>query len=854
MTKSLQHITTRSIRLVRQLWDHITYAPESLPLADQHSVKLLSTLLVAMLALSATYQALYLVAAPRATATLETLETFGLLIALGIAYGVNRAGRVKLAANLTVAIMSAGVFSLTLTAAWDPTSAQMLVFLMIPVLIGNIFFGRRHLLISVGLMTAAMVGLVWLLPTVDMLWLVTGPIPFLFISTCIISISRGHRDQQERDRQRQLAESERRFRALFEQAPVAVFILDLQGRGVAANESATSMLGYAQEDVTRLSVNDVSAQPIESEQVLDRLMRGESIPPHERLLRRKSGETLSVEVHLALIRDESGHPYRIQAIARDITERKQAEEALGRSEQRFHALTEYAPDGVVIYGPSGRIEYASTAASRLLGYSMDEAKQVDLYEVTHPDDLPDLTPVFNRVVQAPGAAVTAQYRMRHRNGSWRWLESTISNCFEVPGIDGLVFNFRDITERRLAQDQIRLQLQRLRALHLIDRVISSSFDVQLCLTAILDGVIEQLGVSAAAVLLFDEPTHTLEFAAGKGFKSAAIQKARFRMGEGVIGKVALEQRAVHIQHLAPNSRQLSELGGDDILQPGEPAESAAVSFHALPLIAKGTLKGVLTVLHAADLEPDHDWLGFLETLGEQAAIAIDHGQTFRRLQRTNLELRLAYDATIEGWSRAMELRDRETEGHTQRVTELTLQLAKVLGVEEEQLVHIRRGALLHDMGKLGVPDSILHKPGRLTVDEWNLMQKHPQYAYDMLAPIAYLRPALDIPYGHHERWDGRGYPRGLRGEQIPLAARIFAVVDVWDALRSDRPYRESWPAQKVLDHLRVEAGTHLDPYVVQAFISMLAEETDEPAQALQASPLGSPFVLERIPPASTSHT
>jgi putative two-component system response regulator len=207
---------------------------------------------------------------------------------------------------------------------------------------------------------------------------------------------------------------------------------------------------------------------------------------------------------------------------------------------------------------------------------------------------------------------------------------------------------------------------------------------------------------------------------------------------------------------------------------------------------------------------------------------------FRKLneERSNLEhahteLKAAYDATIEGWSRAMDLRDRETEGHTQRVTQLTLELAKEAGMNQEELVHVRRGALLHDMGKLGVPDAILHKPAKLTDEEWKIMRQHPQLAYDMLHPIAYLYPAIDIPYCHHEKWDGTGYPRGLKGEQIPLAARIFAIVDVWDALTSDRPYRRAMPEEDVLKYLKDQSGKHFDPQVAELFFKIIKQISTE---------------------------
>jgi putative nucleotidyltransferase with HDIG domain len=182
------------------------------------------------------------------------------------------------------------------------------------------------------------------------------------------------------------------------------------------------------------------------------------------------------------------------------------------------------------------------------------------------------------------------------------------------------------------------------------------------------------------------------------------------------------------------------------------------------------------------------------------------------------ELSLTYDATIEGWSRALDLRDKETEGHCQRVTEMTVSLARSLGMTESELVYVRYGALLHDIGKLGVPDNILFKCGPLTEAEFDVIQKHPQYAAEMLSPIAYLQPAMDIPIFHHEKWDGTGYPNGLKGMCIPRAARIFAVVDVWDALTSARPYHAAWRKEDALIYIRENAGKHFDPEVVEVFL------------------------------------
>lgn len=192
-----------------------------------------------------------------------------------------------------------------------------------------------------------------------------------------------------------------------------------------------------------------------------------------------------------------------------------------------------------------------------------------------------------------------------------------------------------------------------------------------------------------------------------------------------------------------------------------------------------------------------------------------------KLREANAQLLSAYEATIEGWSHALDLRDRETEGHSRRVTQLTVRLAQALGISDDDILHIRRGALLHDMGKIGIPDSILHKPDKLTDEEWAIMRQHPQLAYDMLYPIEYLRPALDIPLTHHEKWDGTGYPRGLKGEEIPIVARLFAVVDVWDALTSDRPYRPAWSPEEARAYIREQSGKHFDPQVVDLFFKVV---------------------------------
>lgn len=191
-----------------------------------------------------------------------------------------------------------------------------------------------------------------------------------------------------------------------------------------------------------------------------------------------------------------------------------------------------------------------------------------------------------------------------------------------------------------------------------------------------------------------------------------------------------------------------------------------------------------------------------------------------QIRNSEGELQKSYEMTLYGWAKALEYRDNETEGHSKRVVDLCHKLARALNCSEEEIQNIRRGAILHDIGKMGIPDSILLKPGPLDANEWDIMHQHTKFAKDMLEGIRFLQPAMDVIYSHHEHWDGKGYPEGLKGEDIPLAARIFAVVDNWDALSSDRPYRKAWPPEKVVDYIRQNAGTMFDPQVVKVFLKM----------------------------------
>jgi len=375
---------------------------------------------------------------------------------------------------------------------------------------------------------------------------------------------------------------------------------------------------------------------------------------------------------------------------------------------------------------------------------------------------------------------------------------------------------QELFHRRKTEKRLQLQLKRLSALQNINIAITTNIDLQIPLYLLLEQVTEELGVDAADVLLMDDENQQLVFVAGRGFRTDALKYTKLDIGQGLAGMAAEQSEVIHIQNIlneATSLRQSPMINSEQF-----------ISYFGVPLITKGKVKGVLELFHRSELEPTDDWMDFLDTLTSETAIAVDNAQLFRDLEKSNLDLAVAYETTLEGWARTLELRDRETEGHSQRVLELTTMLANKMGVSSDDLIHMQRGALLHDIGKMGVPDQILLKEGPLTDEEWEIMRKHPVFAYDMLSSIPFLEKAIDIPYNHHEKWDGSGYPRGLAGEEIPLSARIFAVVDVWDALRSDRPYRKAWSDVEALRYIEKEKGKHFDPAVVDTFNIVVKNE------------------------------
>ena len=360
-------------------------------------------------------------------------------------------------------------------------------------------------------------------------------------------------------------------------------------------------------------------------------------------------------------------------------------------------------------------------------------------------------------------------------------------------------------------DQMKLNQSQLRALMSVGQVINSPLGLRRVLEEVMDSLISLLHAERGFLML-RESNGALAVQIARGIAHINLDEEAFKVSKTIVNKVVDSGAPVLTTNAQADPRFDAQMSV---------AAYQLRSILCAPLKLKNDLIGVLYVDNRAHagIFKDHD-LELISAFADQAAVAIDSARLFEDLQESHRELEKAYQATLEGWVRALDLRDKETEGHTQRVTILTQRLARSMGIEGDALVHITRGALLHDIGKMAIPDGILLKPGQLTDDERMLIQKHPVYAYEMLSPIAFLVPAIDIPYCHHEKWDGSGYPRGLRGKEIPFAARIFPVIDVWDALTSNRPYRKALPQYEVRARIKADSGKHFDPVVVDAFMEL----------------------------------
>jgi PAS domain S-box-containing protein/putative nucleotidyltransferase with HDIG domain len=620
------------------------------------------------------------------------------------------------------------------------------------------------------------------------------------------------RSVEEAEQSRVEASHEHLLRLLVDNLDThAIFLLDLEGRVGSWNPGAERIKGYRADEVIGEHFS-IFYPPEELEAGRpEQLLREAEAKGRTRVRAmrvRKDGSRFPAEVVVAALRGENGKLLGYAKVVQDLTERDEA----SRAQQRLQLHFEQTPLGIIEWDLDFRVVAWNPAAERIFGYSADEAMGQHASFIVPEHARPLVDGIWRDLLRRQGGErstndnVTRDGRLIH----CEWYNTPLVG--PDGAVVGVASQVEDETDRRAAEEQSRRKIDQMAALRSIDLAITASHDLRVTLTVLLDQVTTQLDVDAANILLLNPHTRILGYAGGRGFCTEGIQNSEIRLGECSAGRAALERRTVAVPRLAVESNGFTR---DDLLHGDE-----FVSHYAVPLVAKGEVKGVLEVFHREPLSPAADWLDFLEALAGQAAIAVESARLFEDLQRSNLELVLAYDSTLEGWSQALDMRDSVTEGHSRRVTEMTVRLARTLGMSDAQLVHVRRGALLHDIGKLGIPDAILRKEGPLSEEEWEIMRQHPVYAFRLLSQIEFLRAALDIPYAHHERWDGAGYPRGLEGEQIPLAARIFAVVDVWDAIRSERPYHQPMSEDEARDHIRASAGSHLDPLVAETFLSM----------------------------------
>ena len=412
----------------------------------------------------------------------------------------------------------------------------------------------------------------------------------------------------------------------------------------------------------------------------------------------------------------------------DVTQQMQTEQKAAQ----LASIVECSTDAIFSVTLDDLITSWNAAAETMYGYTADEIIGQPVGLLLPPNRTGEIETLRASIERGEQVQSYETVR-RKKDGSLFHAELTVSPIQDRAGkLVSIASIVHDITERKASQAQIERQIQRIQALRNIDMAISGSVDLRVTLNIVLDQVTTHLNVDSAAVLLFNTHTQRLEYAAGRGFRTTALQRTELHMGEGYAGRAALEQRVMTI----PNSLKTTSDFVRTPLLVGEDFDA----YCAIPLITKGRIEGVLEIFHRAPLNISNDWLSFLETLAGQAAIAIENADLFNDLQHSNLELQAAYDNTLEGWSRALDLRDQETEGHTQRVTAHVMRLARAMKIARSELIHLRRGALLHDIGKMGIPDSILLKPGPLTEEEWSRDAPPPGLCLrTTLAHSAYLR-------------------------------------------------------------------------------------------------------------------
>ncbi len=495
----------------------------------------------------------------------------------------------------------------------------------------------------------------------------------------------------------------------------------------------------------------------------------------------------------------------------DQEKRLLAEEHSRINAQKYRTLLETAPDIIMTLDRAGVIHFINQIPAFAI-----KSNQLDENIYTFLD--PSSKPQFKRVLEQ----VFLSHKKKYQDFSILtpkkkriWYDASFGFMEEDEKKERVIVIAKDITQQRMDNEIIQQRNKEIRTLYEINRSISSSLDLEKIYDAFYEGIIEIIPCDELTIFSYspeEQMIHT-DYYRWSGDKRKINELPVISKQEkdyALLFQVVSEGNPIEITTARNLTTTLNK-------------SQASGSGFLIPIVLENSVIGIIEIFCT---QPDAfriEELHILQALAAQIAVASNNAKLYKELQSSNKNLQQAYDKTLEGWNMALQMREKETAGHTRRVAELTMQLADKMGMSEDEKIHIWRGALLHDIGKLVIPDHILHKPGPLDEQEWEIIRNHPVYAYEWLNPIEYLRPALDIPYSHHEHWDGSGYPQGLSGEDIPLFARMFAVVDVYDALTSDRPYRKAWSHAKTIAYIKKQAGSQFDPHIVGVFLSLFKE-------------------------------
>jgi len=661
-----------------------------------------------------------------------------------------------------------------------------------------------------------------------------------------------------------LKESREIYRRIFQTSRDAVFIASSEGPWIDMNQSALEMFGYqGREEIWQDSMLGLFFDPEDALAYRKIVEEKDTIKDRPVSFKKKDGSRIETLV--------SATPYEIggqiigyQGFIRDITGELEARQQQEKTLQQQNALDELSraltscltPEDIYrnilvqirklfqlselhIYklpslAEGLQIEYSWRKEGRkqVAGFGVVELSNPEcsfLDEFLASDQglsLPDLSALKAQEAAGSGSEQTIL------SGSMLLtpvvVEDKIIAALQLLHPERSVYNNGDLLllsrianlvgvglQKAYLYQETQAQVDKLTSLQRIEQTVLENLSLPTTLDMLIDQTVKELSVDAAAILYFHPQLKTLKFITQTGFRQNILQHTDLEIGEGLAGKAAESRSMVRVPDLKHTSQAISR----DL----EFSTEKFVSYFGVPLTSKGRLVGVMELYHRKKLDPDQSWIDLLEMIAGLAAIAIDYQNVHKNLERSRNELDKSLDAIIEGWAQALELRGIESPGHWHRIEELSLALGQKLGVKSKLLNDLRRGVLLHDIGKMAIPDEVLHKRTALSVEERKLIGKHPIAAHDLLKDVEGLKSALDVPLYHHERWDGTGYPYQLEGENIPYLARIYAVVDVWDAMRSDRPYRKAFSKEKALQILNEEAGKQFDPEIVQAFLLLVEE-------------------------------